>query len=1312
MAVIQYVTTGKQLTAARMNAVSAELDRKLSVIFHGKSFVLAFVPSTGALSDADTTTLNTLVGNQFFFSGSHCYYSQYIKNYVSGKSYNHNLFSSQQTLLQSTEDSGGFLTSAYDTTNKILTVNAVDSTTRTAAAIPSGTSIGFFEWSLQAHYVNHVEQVGQPAVKYYLKENILSCHPEKKYDWIVADIFLEGVTTLTYKREWDKYKFIRIHNLNKDGASITWELTETTTQVSTISAFGCKTFRRFGDSTSWTVSEDGVYLWRFRTGDPIVFQWQRTVHDEAGYSSVGNSNFVSNGACVNNVFSPAIMLDWMRIFTKPRSIFSNLTAGWEYTRRAWFENDPTLNIANYDTSDGVFPAITDETLIGDLVHHKGKILIVKYHKTQTMPCPSSPSGLTNFYWLGIISSLTVGTTLPLIAFDSLDFNGYSTIVQDFAAKGLTVEEVDGSSSNYSQTPKVLKISQPDDSEWNYILIPLTTNLLGQWDSLSGYIIHYSCYDLANNLSMWGHGGPVYLNNALFEIYADTTSGLLKSTYTNPIEVYQRAQVTTALSSRQWTNYGSDTIYITEGTDAHALQLTHTGEQSSVDSRWLMPIPKFWSTTVADLKTLKFFGSVKADGTLPSGMTSQSDQFTTYSDAELHRGPEGLILTFTETVNVDWPELPFVNFLTEKNDIPFSYYNYNSLADWTQNEDGTHSRQRCIRFRALGYGYAGGGGRTALFQHPRHVLSASSLMPKGDISAVSGADLSGWKDIVSDLFQTKFGYLQRIQNERIGVIQSIEPGLQYRCPDASTGGRFWEIDLTSQLRQIIQLLKAQAISSSIDTSLLDDIFPETTWSNGVASSGYPYDKVNTFSEHYNLLAQCVNQLVNGRVLPVDTLFFYVPSLSGFYNVQPCSYPGCPLPARFWAQTGGGYLPVPGTNISHHTLQPEALYNLLGIAIKTENDLPGDYVTLKTTPRTYKTIVFNMNVSGFVHNTDGYKATLDAIGWQYGTESTYNTGEALYSNLSSIHSYNLASVYAGFRWVSIDDVKEWCESIGWEFSFVEIGIPFSLKVLEKTGSVSPGNYSMFDGTHTVTGYPLETYDSTQTQGTQSVTPALGVQVLTSGLFLCHESDSSKVTWKLIPNDISSDSVSAYCCDGSVYNNGTLIDPERLTSSSLDFVWKYNFDSTTTTQLSWTVSNYQLLVRFQNESIDWLSTTRKTRSYCAVFNWGGKNVTVKKTGVEQWSFNTTTWDSNWTTRTNGLGGLITYYNNGTDTFSENVGIYELGDAASLSAPDVYSVQQYAHTAADGETVVTSDEIYIVSPGDMEGFKVSFTQDSMVQL
>jgi hypothetical protein len=262
------------------------------------------------------------------------------------------------------------------------------------------SEFGILRNSLEAHRISFTPPGGQPGDYWVVEVNAANFASlsstmrfvERRRRTVQAELILEGVTSLIFESRWNKYDFFRIHNCNGFAATVMFQATDgSTSHTVTVPPYGSQCVRRTGVDGTYT---DGFrYFQRFLPGDARFY--------------AGGTSLKGGG---NNVVCPAIIVPWVNSLLGGRPYDS---AQSYFPPTVWLDPSmraplPARSAALYgDTSNG-------STLIGDLLHHKG-----------------------SFYDVGL-TGLGFGQT-PTISISVKQFNGYTDIIANMAAQGITAQ---------------------------------------------------------------------------------------------------------------------------------------------------------------------------------------------------------------------------------------------------------------------------------------------------------------------------------------------------------------------------------------------------------------------------------------------------------------------------------------------------------------------------------------------------------------------------------------------------------------------------------------------------------------------------------------------------------------------------------------------------------------------------------------------------------------------------------------------------------------------------------------------------------
>lgn len=585
---IPYLPGNERVTAALMDTLYAELDRKMTLMLSGKSF---FLGQAAAMPQR-------FCGKCFFFTSGNAVYANKAPGWQASSGtltipYDHDIFTNAVNAIDPA-------TVTWDETNKIAHVpsfppSAYGTVPQHLDGFNKPLGAGLLDWSLQTHYLMHQGASDSEPVPYYIWEDsgetggggaLPSLAPEKHYKFTVAEIILEGQTSVLIPPAWDKYSCFRIHNLNNQGATVFF-FAGTTINLLPLQ---CITVRRDYPNRNYRTGYN--YFWKFEPGDPRFYWFMPKGNATVDVDDAGVS--VTNSMAVNNLTNPAILFDWVSFFERDLGFtvarydqpLSNLTANNEYC--GW-QLDPSIQTSVYNHYTSLFgdPG-NPTTLLGDVIHHRGPFLIVRSSKTLTDPI----------------------TGKPLLTFETGHFNGYATIVGDFATYQLGVT-TNGSGD------LVISSTDPDN---DVILVPYGTNLFKRGDTRPTAV------------SLVG-SDTFTIENAIFENAGDPTNLVATATQSifQPID-------STAPTSESYFSWDA-------GTKQYDTSNTVTGTPRDT-LNWNNPagspltIHGIHAVTVGTLLNLDYFGDPSVPG--------QNGPWVSISNRQLWITPQGLVVTFTET----------------------------------------------------------------------------------------------------------------------------------------------------------------------------------------------------------------------------------------------------------------------------------------------------------------------------------------------------------------------------------------------------------------------------------------------------------------------------------------------------------------------------------------------------------------------------------------------------------------------------------------------------------------------------------------
>lgn len=656
-----------------MNQLFGTLDAKLSRILYGKTPLLA-----------QTATMpSTLLGNCYFFTTGSPVYASRAPGYSASAAYSHAPYS---TLLANLSPAG----ITWDETNKVAllpgrtnrgnwsgaTAYAVYDTvtsggvtycciqahtnqtpaTATGYWLPcdSAAKKSVFDGSLQAMYVMHQGASDAAPVKYYLQESA-TIAPDKIFRLALAEIIIEGTNAVAFNAAWDKYNCFRLHNLNAYPAIVTFA-TGGTPFVVNLPAYACATIRRDDVATNYRAGY--VYFFKAEAGDPRFYWFWRNISDGRAVDSMA----------ANNLSNPAIIYDWIKYFLREvDTVNPNTGIGTVYANLI---EDASVQCdqKNFYASQFGDPS-NNATIFGDLLHHKGNFLLVRVSKTQT-------DAVTGYKFINAVETVA--------------FNGYATIVADFAAHQLSVAE--NGSGDYV-------ISSTDSANTVY-LIPISTNLFKRGEDDAKIIQLDSTHTFT-------------IENAVFENNTATSPDNANALTATPQQLIFNATLATAANNRSnvdWYSVNTSTLPLPGGATNLGFSGQYNGSGQTLyyytypnvvagqtintlslpnrsTSKTIHGVHKF---TVADILKMDWWGDPAAG--------NQNGTYLQVTNRALTLTPQGLVLTYTEQYSGI----------------------YAGTTNWTLGLQGSEQK-KAIQFRGHGWGFVSDviGSRATGFFSPRY-----------------------------------------------------------------------------------------------------------------------------------------------------------------------------------------------------------------------------------------------------------------------------------------------------------------------------------------------------------------------------------------------------------------------------------------------------------------------------------------------------------------------------------------------------------------------------------------------------------------
>ncbi len=371
---VSYLTGNEKPTAATMNLLWSEAESIVDKTMDGKSIYLAH-PS-GIIAPTESVT----VGKEFYF-------------YTSG---NHDATDvSALYSLRAGSLPASYNQSTYDTAVSGATYSYYDSTLNYAiTAGPLG-----LEFSLKAHTMTHsgteyyVWDMGQPS-------------PEKHWRYAVAEIIIgdsasdgSGGYKFEFSNDYDKYNCFKLHNLTDEDLTFYFGTSSSHNYSLTIPKFSQMCVRR--DSVSSGYDSTYKYFFKCFADDPRFLNFK------------SHSGFVADSMRANNITNASFLYNILEaIGQRAESITPHLGD----SSRIVFNPTTYTDVGGEYATDGYVPTISNSTLVGDLIFHKGDISYFRATSAGSTPETGSISfdGFSSFNTAmagaGLTSSIGVTTS--------------------------------------------------------------------------------------------------------------------------------------------------------------------------------------------------------------------------------------------------------------------------------------------------------------------------------------------------------------------------------------------------------------------------------------------------------------------------------------------------------------------------------------------------------------------------------------------------------------------------------------------------------------------------------------------------------------------------------------------------------------------------------------------------------------------------------------------------------------------------------------------------------------------------------------
>ena len=451
---VNYLTGNEQPTAAKMNELWAEADSIIDKALNGGSTYL--LENIGADSSPSSYP------DSILYRGTEGVWWQGATHTAASTSV---LYSAFDTI-PATHVQGD-----YDLAAGTATVATYSSD---GYAHLAGSSTPNLINSFKVHTRNssgtdyHIWEYDQPA-------------PEKEWKFAVAEIIIamDSGTAFILPNTYLKYNCFKIHNLTDRTYTVYLDSYSSPSDTFTIAPYGQRCVRRKG-----TNDYDFSYKYFFKAepGDPRFLTFDSF---DGSIAQTMRANNLTNTSFIYNLF------EFVGMDNAPR-VFTDSSQGHEhYHQRIYYNATTTNDIGSEYATAGHFPTVSDSTLVGDIIYHKGKI---GYRKKD-----------------GSTSALEVGT---------IDFDGWASFGTKLAAIDA---ELDVSGISYNDDTKIATSATP----YELTIWPVSTNVLQINDVNQELNLASTTYNLQTHfLKPPDHGiTPMRFNRYFYELETHSTSSL-------------------------------------------------------------------------------------------------------------------------------------------------------------------------------------------------------------------------------------------------------------------------------------------------------------------------------------------------------------------------------------------------------------------------------------------------------------------------------------------------------------------------------------------------------------------------------------------------------------------------------------------------------------------------------------------------------------------------------------------------------------------------------------------------------------------
>jgi hypothetical protein len=995
MATVDYLRGTEEITPEPMNALFRAFSGKMDAIFGGRSFVLGWK----LLSTGAAQLPASLFGKPFFFVHGHLVYAPLVPGFTQRVV---PIFNPLTNGPEDTPSGSSYSHAEFTAAAAAITPISFDTANRivTVQDIP------------QSAYPAGITRIaGVSLFEHSLEEHTVTLQgpddTEPHRYWIKeqsapiptkhCDYALAEIIIEGVNRvEIPWRKFDHFRAHNLQAQPCTLVLGGSTF---VLQAFECQSYRLNEAGTAFAKSPFR-YFQEYRDDDPRMFWFWPSIPASTVVPAMNDTVVTSSGGMQgNNLTNPAVLYDFIAAFRNPANY-------------AQFHVDPhelcdmRPLVANYATSFG--DPGNDATKLLDLFCHKGTLKIARV--SRTVDDPRAPG-------------------IKLTTFEDVEFRGWATMVSDFAAKQITVR-TNGAGN--------VELISTDPANEVYIA-PISTNLLRDPD----YGGPERWFRLRSLVYL---GGAYELNPKILEHYGQTHQDAIgeqpfhlgtRSDY----RIFQRT-LTESANTRTYRNPSGAFITVT-GEPTRALRDANLSTARTFSGLHV--------TTVGDLRSLSFFGHPTR--------SSQNDAHVTFSAPVLRFTPEGLVMTFTESVRADvlpavveafGPQTWYYNSIGTK-------FSYDPTSDrWL--------RKHTIRFRKQGWGYG------------QHGKAYAGFLPPWD----GRLNVVDWIHEVSGPQGTDFQLpFESTTESTIRILRQLAP------EDLGTrkvGGIFFSVGGHANLDALLEF---------------EARYNEFPWfQTNITSLGANSESPRTMgtlrllsmplaAEHYNGFAQAVNQLKTGR--PLDYRCLRYPFGSRVISLDPApvdlfsstrtiafpnwqnAFPGVPAPVDALFSVSGpevdyllAWCQSVGLPVRHGTAGLPENYrdfvNRRGRTARLKRTLSGrvsgaSFSGNRVAPgllggNTWWSI-FSATVEGSIAPPVWEEGPEHGAGIAYLALPEYVVEIGVETAGNNTHAYpqlrgtvNILTAYNSSRWVSGEDFLALIESSGFPFIHTECIIPLRL------------------------------------------------------------------------------------------------------------------------------------------------------------------------------------------------------------------------------------------------------------------------------